>query len=220
MAFAAKPVRSCRAVGALGHGVVVGVADRAGRRQHPILHHPGGVDEADVLHAMVAVVHETVRAAVGRGPRDRLLQRLQRQLPRVHGGGARPADDPPGVHVGDERGVAERAVRHAHVGDVGHVQAVRRLRLELPVHEVGPAVRAFRRFGGGGLFPAPDTLHAELAHDVQHLVAADLLGIPALGDQLGAHLPVSVHGHEEIRMDHEDVARQRLMTRPHPAGRP
>lgn len=31
------------------------------------------------------------------------------------------------------------------------------------------------------------------------------------------HLPVSVHGHEKIRVDLEDVARQRLMARPHAA---
>lgn len=31
------------------------------------------------------------------------------------------------------------------------------------------------------------------------------------------HLPVSVHGHEEIRVDLEDVAGQRLMPRPHAA---
>ena len=78
-----------RAVGGFGHGVVVGVADRAGRRQHAIFHHPGGVHRAGVLHAMITVVDETVGPAMRRGPRDRLLQRLQRQLLRVHGGGAR-----------------------------------------------------------------------------------------------------------------------------------
>ena len=30
-----------RAVGGFGHGVVAGVADRAGRRQHAVFHHPG-----------------------------------------------------------------------------------------------------------------------------------------------------------------------------------
>lgn len=61
---------------------------------------------------------------------------------------------------------------------------------------------------------APD---AKLAHDVHHLAAADLGRIPALGDQLRAHLPVTVHGHEEIRVDLEDVAGQRPMPRPHAA---
>ena len=61
---------------------------------------------------------------------------------------------------------------------------------------------------------APD---AKLAHDVHHLVAADLGPIPALGDQLRVHLPVTVHGHEEIRVDLEDIAGQRLMPRPHAA---
>ena len=44
-----------RAVGAFGHGVVVRVADGAGRRQHPIFHNPGGVHHAGALRAMVAV---------------------------------------------------------------------------------------------------------------------------------------------------------------------
>lgn len=44
-----------RAVGGFGHGVVVGVADRAGRRRHAIFHHPGGVHRAGVLHAMIGI---------------------------------------------------------------------------------------------------------------------------------------------------------------------
>ena len=139
-----------RAAGGFGHGVVAGVADRAGRRQHAIFHHPGGVHRAGVLHAMIAVAGEAVGPAMRRSPRDRLLQRLQRRLLGVHGGGARPAHDPPGEHVGDESGVAERAVRHAPVGDAGHVQPVRRLGLELAVHQVGPAARALRGPGGDG----------------------------------------------------------------------
>ena len=43
--------------------------------------------------------------------------------PGVHGGGARPAGDPAGEHAGGGRRVAERAVGHVHVGDVGHVRA-------------------------------------------------------------------------------------------------
>ena len=206
-----------RAVDGFGHGVVVGVADRAGRGQHPVFHHPGGVDEADVLRPVVAVVYEPVGAAVRRGPGDRLLQRPQRQLLRVHGGGARPAHDPAGEHVGDERGIREASVRHAHVRDVGDVQPVRRRRLELPIHQIRPAARALGRSGRHRGFAAAHALDSRFAHDVQHLVAADLGRIPALGDQLGVHLPVSVHGHEEIRVDPEDVARQRLMPRPHAA---
>ena len=70
-----------------------------------------------------------------------------------------------------------------------------------------------------GVLPRRTALDAELAHDAQHLVAADRLRIPALRDQLGVRLAVPVHGHEEIRMDLRDVARQRLMPRPHAAGR-
>ena len=209
-----------RAVGGLGHGVVVGVADRAGRGQHPVLAHARGVHRADVLGAVVGVVDEPPGAAVPRGPGDRLLQRLQGQLLGVHAGGARPSHDAAGEYVGDERSVAEPPVRHAHVGDVGHVQPVRRHGSEPALHEVGPAARALRRPGGRRRPAAPDALYAELAHDVHHLVAADLGRIPPLGEQLGMDLPVSVHGHEEIRMDPEDVPGQRLVARLHAAGRP
>ena len=138
----------------------------------------------------------------------------------THGGGARPSDDPAGEHVGDERRVAERAVGHAHVGDVGHVQAVRRTSLEPPVHQIRPAARAlggFRRHRGFAAAHAPD---AKPAHDVHHPVAADLRGIPALGDQLRVHLPAAVHGREEIRVDLEDVAGQRLVPGGHAADGP
>lgn len=74
-----------RAVDGLGHGVVIRVADRAGRRQRPEFPDLGGVDEADVLRAMITAVHEPVDVSVFRGPRDCLLQRLQGQLLRVHG---------------------------------------------------------------------------------------------------------------------------------------
>ena len=57
-----------RAVGALGHGVAVRVADRAGRGKHAEFPDPGGVHEADAPRAMVGMVHETVRAAMRGGP--------------------------------------------------------------------------------------------------------------------------------------------------------
>lgn len=88
--------------------------------------------------------------------------------PGVHGGGARPSDDPAGEHVGGERRAAERAVGHAHVGDVGHVQPVRRLRLEPAFHEVGPAARALRRSGGDGRPAAAHAADPQFPHDVRH----------------------------------------------------
>ena len=100
------------------------------------------------------------------------------------------------------------------------MRPVRRPGLELAVHQVGPAVRALRGLGGDGRLSTPDAPYAEPAHDVHHLVAADLGRIPALRQQLGVDLPVPVHGHEEIRMDLEDVARQSLVAGGHPAWRP
>ena len=103
----------------------------AGRGRHAVFLDPAGVDGAGVLRAMVAVMHEPVGAAMRRGPGGRLFQRLQRQLLGVHAGGARPAHDATGEHVGDERRVAEASARHAHVGDVGDMQPVRCRHLEL-----------------------------------------------------------------------------------------
>ena len=67
--------------------------------------------------------------------------------------------------------MAERAVGHAHVGDVGHVRPVRRLRLEPAFHEVGPAARALRRSGGDGRPAAAHAADSRFPHDVHHLVA-------------------------------------------------
>ena len=100
------------------------------------------------------------------------------------------------------------------------MQAVRRTSLEPPVHQIRPAARAlggFRRHRGSAAAHAPD---AKLAHDVHHLVAADLGRIPALADELMPHLAVSVHGGELAGMDVHDVAGQRLMARPHAADGP
>ena len=105
--------------------------------------------------------------------------------PDVHGRGAHPSDGPAGEHAGDERHVAERAIGHAHVGDVDHARTAEGLRLRPAFHEVGPAARAPRRLGGDGRFASSDALDAEPAHDREHPAAADLGRIPALGDQLG-----------------------------------
>ena len=88
--------------------------------------------------------------------------------PGVHGGGVRPAGDHAGEHVGGERRVAERAVGHAHVGDVGHVRPVRRLRLEPAFHEVGPAAHTPRRSGGDGRPAAAHAADSRFPHDVRH----------------------------------------------------
>lgn len=116
--------------------------------------------------------------------------------------------------------MAERAVGHAHVGDVGHVQPVRRLRLEPAFHEVGPAARAPRRFGGDGRPAAAHAADSRFPHDVHHLVAADLGRIPAPRRRPGVRLAVPVHGHEGIGMDLEDAAGQRLVPGGHAADGP
>ena len=79
----------------------------------------------------------------------------------------------------------ERAIGHAHVGDVDHARTAEGLRLRPAFHEVGPAARAPRRLGGDGRFASSDALDVEPAHDREHPAAADLGRIPALGDQLG-----------------------------------
>ena len=49
-----------RAVDALGHGVVVRVADRAGGREHPVLRNARGAHRADVPRTVIAVAHESL----------------------------------------------------------------------------------------------------------------------------------------------------------------
>lgn len=44
-----------RVVRAFGQRVVVGVADRAGRRRHPVFLHARGIHQAYILRAVVAV---------------------------------------------------------------------------------------------------------------------------------------------------------------------
>lgn len=100
------------------------------------------------------------------------------------------------------------------------MQPVRRLRLEPAFHEVGPAARAPRRFGGDGRPAAAHAADSQFPHDVHHLVAADLGRIPAPRQQPGVRLAVPVHGHEEIGMDLEDVAGQRLVPGGHAADGP
>ena len=100
------------------------------------------------------------------------------------------------------------------------MRPVRRLRPEPAFHEVGPAARALRRFGGDGRPAAAHAADSQFPHDVHHLVAADLGRIPAPRQQPGARLAVPVHGHEEIGMDLEDAAGQRLTPGGHAADGP
>ena len=209
-----------RVVRAFGQRVVVGVADRAGRRQHPVFLHARGIHQAYILRAVAGMVHAPLRPAVGARPRDGLFRRLQRQLPGAHRGGDGPADNSSGVCVGDERRVRERAVRQPHVGDVGDVQPVRRAGGELAPRQVEPAARPPSGDGGDRPAAAPNAPQTEFAHDAGDLVSAGLQGIPALVEQLTPHLAVPVHAHELVPVDRRDVTRQCLAARRHAAERP
>lgn len=209
-----------RVVRAFGQRVVVGVADRAGRRQHPVFLHARGIHQAYILRAVVRMVHAPLRPTVGARPRDGLFRRLQRQLPGAHRGGDGPADNSSGVCVGDERRVRERAVRQPHVGDVGDVQPVRRAGGELAPRQAEPAARPPGGDGGDRPAAAPNAPQTEFAHDAGDLVSAGLQGIPALVEQLTPHLAVPVHAHELVPVDRRDVTRQCLAARRHAAERP
>lgn len=63
----------------------------------------------------------------------------------------------------------------------GPVRPVRRLRLEPAFHKVGPAARAFRRFGGDGRPAAAHAADSRFPHDVRHPAAADLGPAPTTG---------------------------------------
>jgi hypothetical protein len=89
--------------------------------------------------AGVVVVHQPAKvgdAGAAAGP-DRHLQPVQDQA-GPHGGGGPPAQDAPGVGVDDERHV-HHARPGRHVGKIGYPQAVRRVRAEPALHQVGRA---------------------------------------------------------------------------------
>jgi len=112
---------------------------------------------------------------------DRVVERMALADPESHGVAQRtldeagvldqrtlPADDHTGVGVDDERGVAE-PVGHRHVGEVGHLQQVRRRNLPLPAHQVRRPGRGRIRLGSarraaGAGHPTP----AVAAHDPLH----------------------------------------------------
>ena len=75
----------------------------------------------------------------------------------------------------------------------GPVQPVRRLRLEPAFHEVGPAARALRRFGGGGRPAAAHAADSRFPHDIRHPAAADLGRIPAPRRRPDVRPAVPVH---------------------------
>lgn len=77
------------------------------------------------------------------------------------------------------------------------------------------AAGPLRRLGGHRRPSTPDVPDSQLAHGPPHLVAADLPGILALRYKPGVGLPIPIHSHEEIRVDLENVARQRLAARLH-----
>ena len=193
--------------------MAVRVAGRAGRGRHAGFPDPGGVHEADAPRAMAGTAHETVRAAMRGGPMIPPVP-APAAPPGVHGGGARPAGEPAGEHVG---GLAVQPKRPLAMRTQAMPATCGRSGRPASNHqtgEAGPAARAPRRSGGDGRPTAAHAADSRFPHDVHHPAAAGPGRVPALRRRPGARLAAPVHGHEETGMDLEDATGRR------PAGRP
>lgn len=70
-----------------------------------------------------------------------LVECLQRQRLGAHRIRQRPSNNPPGVHIGHERGVRE-AFPGAHISNVRHPQPIGARGLELTIHQIRAKIRA------------------------------------------------------------------------------
>lgn len=80
-------------------------------------------------------------AAAGASGHQRVLEGQQRQPRGVQAARDSPAHDPAGVHIGDERDLAE-ARQNPDIGDVSDPQLLRTSRSEIAFDEVRAVVRA------------------------------------------------------------------------------
>ena len=128
---------------ALGHGVVVGVADRTDARENAMVGQGLGVVDARVLTAAVRVMDEL---DVGAGPA--LMQRHPERI--EHEVGAHVAGELPADHAARE-GVEDEREEHdtfpaAQVGQVRHPQLIRPVGCEVAFDQVRlPQRRGIRR---------------------------------------------------------------------------
>ena len=147
--------------------MAVRVAGRAGRGRHAGFPDPGGVHEADAPRAMAGTAHETVRAAMRGGPMIPPVP-APAAPPGVHGGGARPAGEPAGEHVG---GLAVQPKRPLAMRTQAMPATCGRSGRPASNHqtgEAGPAARAPRRSGGDGRPTAAHAADSRFPHDVHH----------------------------------------------------
>ena len=115
---------------ALGHRVVMAVADRAHRGDDAALAAALRERVRRVLAALVAVMDDLLGAA----PRQRHVQRIEDQL-GTQMRGHRPADHPASEHI-DHDGEEHEAGPGRHTGDVGDPQPVGGVGFEAMLDEV------------------------------------------------------------------------------------
>lgn len=142
------------------------------------------------LTSRIGVVDQPLKATIGglacvfTCP-QRHLQRVEREL-GGHPCRATPPDDPPGVHIGDERG-EHRPGPDRHVGQVHDPELVGPRRGEVPVDQVrGPPGLLVGPGGDRGL-TAAHAAQPELAHQSLHGAARDRPAALA-GDTVAAQL--------------------------------
>ena len=179
---------------ALGHCVIVTVADRPHRAADAHRLAALAEEQRGVLRAVIGVVNDTLtRFAVP----DRHLQRPDDQRGaqvRRH----RPAHDPAAEHVEDHRQIEKALVLCRHVGDVRDPEHIGRARRKRPLDEVGDWL---------GQWIAPRRLEGASAMAAHQTVPAHETG--------NALVPAPNASHHQFRMDTWDTIRAttRLMNR-------
>ena len=115
----------------LAQCVVVTVADAADGWHEAGLGEALGVDDREILHTAIGVVHEAAPPRDGFAIVDGLLKRIEHEA-RVRRFADTTTDNASGVGVDDE-GHVDEAGPCGDVGEVRYPQCVRPWRLELPV---------------------------------------------------------------------------------------
>jgi hypothetical protein len=158
---------------ALGHRVVVGVADGADRREHAVVVEDVVKRVAGVLAAGVGVMHEP-QVSAGLAARQGHPQGVEGKV-GAHVVGELPADDAAAVGVDDEAEEHD-AFPAAQIREVGQPQRVGPDRGEVALDEIGAARRPrIRGCCAPRLATALGALDARLAHQALDAVTTGAL---------------------------------------------
>jgi len=188
-----------------GPVIVVGVADRADRRENAVIIQDLGVVIAQVLRPVVGVLNQREVRAKLPGP-ERHPQRVEHEI-GAHVRRELPTDDLAAEHV-DHEAEEQPAFSAAQVGEIADPQPVWRDRREVAVDQVRALLGAGIGDRGAPRPTAPlGAPEPVLAHQALHLTARDGLASPP---KRLSHLSVAV-GLEVVFVGLADHAEQPLI---------